>query len=184
MTSADAFREDLAWQAQRALDLGRALCACEGHHHWSYAVLRAAGVTSSVGAEEQELASVMAPLIREDAGVMIGGSADLGLLCFVGRCAAARRPRITVIDRCRAPLALIEEFAESRRIDCRTLHTDLLSLEGSEQWDVIFLHHTLEFFSAPLRGRVLDVIAASLAPGGNLVCVTMTGQKLAPARQG
>lgn len=183
MTSSGAFREDLAWQAQRALELGRALCACEGRHHWSYAVLRAAGITSSIGGEEPVLASLMTPLIDDRTRLMIGGSADLGLLCFVGRCAAERRPQITVIDRCRAPLVLIEEFAANRSIECRTLLTDLLALDGREQWDIIVLHHTPEFFTGRLRARFFDAIGASLAPGGRLVCVTMTGQKLTPEKQ-
>ncbi len=182
MTLPDAFREDLAWQAHRALELGRALCACDGRHHWSYAVLRAAGITSSIGSEEPVLTSLMTPLIGDGARVMIGGSADLGLLCFVGRCAAARRPEITVIDRCRAPLSLIEEFTASRRIECRTLLGDLLALDGREQWDIILLHHTPEFFTGPSRARFFDAIGASMAPGGRLVCVTMTGQKLAPEK--
>lgn len=182
MTSSDAFREDLAWQAHRALELGRALCACEGRHHWSYAVLRAAGITS-IGSEEPLMASLMTPLIGDHARVMIGGSADLGLLCFVGRCAAARNPRITVIDRCRAPLALIEEFTASRNIACRTLCANLLTLDGREQWDVIFLHHTAEFFDAPSRALFFERVSASLAPGGHLVCATMTAQRLAPEKQ-
>ena len=182
MTSSDAFREDLAWQAHRALELGRALCACEGRHHWSYAVLRAAGITS-IGSEESLMASLVTPLIGDHARVMIGGSADLGLLCFVGRCAAARQPHITVIDRCRAPLTLIEEFTALRGIACRTLCANLLALDGSEQFDFIFLHHTAEFFDAPSRARFFENIAASLAPGGSLICVTMTGQKLAPEKQ-
>jgi SAM-dependent methyltransferase len=183
MTSLDAFHEDLNWQAQRALQLGRELCTCKGRHHWSYAILRAAGTTSSIGSEEAVLAPLMAPFIGDQTRLMIGGSADLGLLCFVGRCAAPRRPQITVLDRCRAPLALIEEFAASRGIECRTLLADLLALDGREQWDVILLHHTPEFFSGRLRARFFDAIAHSLAPGGRLVCVTMTGRKLAPEKQ-
>ena len=129
------------------------------------------------------LTALMSPLIGDRARVMIGGSADLGLFCFVGRCAPARRPLITVIDKCRAPLTLIEEFAASRGIDCRTRHADLLTLDGREQWDVIFLHHTSEFFPAAVRARFFAAMAASLAPRGNLVCVTMTGHKLAHEQQ-
>jgi len=182
MTSTDAFHEDLQWQAQRALELGRTLCECEGRHHLSFAVLRATGMTS-IGPEEPLMAGVMTPLIGDHARVMIAGSADLGLLCFVGRCAAARHPDITVIDRCRAPLALIEEFAALRGIACRTRSADLLALDGREQWDVILVHHTAEFFDGPARARFFKTIAASLAPGGSLVCAAMTGQKLAREKQ-
>ena len=50
---------------------------------------------------------------------------------------------------------------------------------GISSW----LHHTAEFFDAPSRARFFENIAASLAPGGSLICVTMTGQKLAPEKQ-
>ena len=182
MTSIDAFREDLQWQAQRALELGRELCTCEGRHHRSYAVLRAAGVTSSIGSEEAVMAPLMTPLIGDRTRVMIGGSADPGLLCFVGRYGGAKQPLITVIDRCRAPLALIDEFAANRHIACRTCLADLLALNG-EQWDVILLHHTAEFFTGSARARFFDVIANALAPQGRLVCVTMSAQKLEPEKQ-
>jgi SAM-dependent methyltransferase len=183
MTALDAFREDLNWQAQRGLELGRELCACEARHHWSYAILRVAGSTSSIGSEEAVVGPLIAPIVRDETRLLIGGSADTGLLCFVGRCAAPRRPNITVIDRCKAPLALIDEFAANRGIKCRTRLADLLALDGHEQWDVILLHHTAEFFSGPSRTRFFDAIARSLAPGGRLVCVTMTGRKLAPEKQ-
>jgi len=183
MTSPDIFVEDLQWQAKRALELGRSLCSCPRRDHWSYALLRAAGITSSVSADEHVLAPLMLPFMGDRPRVMIGGSADLGLFCLVGRCTAARHPQITVIDKCRAPLALIEEFAASRGIECRALQADLLALDGRERWDVILLHNTLEFFVAPSRAQFFNAIATSLAPGGGLVCVAITGRKLAPERQ-
>ena len=151
MTSPDAFQEDLQWQAQRALELGRTLCECEGRHHWSFAALRTTGMTS-IGPEEPLMASVMTPLIGDRARVMIAGSADLGLLCFVGRYAAARDPQITVIDRCRAPLALIEEFTAQRESSAervaRTFWTWMETSSGMSSWPII-----LRNFSTALRAR-------------------------------
>lgn len=88
---------------------------------------------TSIGPEEPLMATVTTPLIGDRARVMIAGSADLGLLCFIGRCAAPRDPEIKVIDRCRAPLALIEEFAAQRGIACTTRRANLLDLDGREQ---------------------------------------------------
>ena len=183
MTPADRWSEDLLWQAHRGMQLGRTFCACEGRYHWSYGILRAAGVTSSLRVEEAMLASLMSPLIGDHARVMIGGSADPGLLCVVGRFSAARRPQITVVDRCRAPLALIEEFATSRMLDCRTLQADLLAFEDRGQWNTIFLHYTPDFVAAGSRRRFFDSLAASVAPGGTLVCVSMAGPKVPPERK-
>jgi SAM-dependent methyltransferase len=183
MTQAAPWSEDLLWQAQRGMELGRAFCTCEGRYHWSYGILRAAGVTSSLRIEEPMLASLMSPLIGHRARVMIGGSADPGLLCVVGRFSAAQQPRITIVDRCRAPLALIEEFAASRMLDSRTLQADLLGFEGRGQWDNILLHYTPDFVAAGSRPRFFDSLAASLAPGGTLVCVSMFGPKVPADRK-
>jgi len=183
MTPADPWNEDLLWQAHRGMELGRAHCTCEGRYHWSYGILRAAGVTSSLRMEEAMLASLMSPLIGDHARVMIGGSADPGLLCVVGRFSAARRPQITIVDRCRAPLALIEEFTASRTLDCRTLQADLLAFEGRGPWDNILLHYTADFVVAGSRLRFFNSLAASLAPGGTLVCVSMSGPKVPPERK-
>jgi hypothetical protein len=170
--------EDLLWQAQRGTELGRAFCKCQGRYHWTYGILRAAGVTSSLALEEAMLASIMSPLVGDRARVLIGGSADPGLLCVVGRLSGARHPEITVIDRCRAPLALIEEFARSRTLMCRTIHADLLAFDGRGQWDNILLHYTPDFVETASRARFFDALASSLAPGGTLICASMTGPKV------
>jgi hypothetical protein len=92
-------------------------------------------------------------------------------------------PAFTVIDRCKAPLALIGEFAALRDVECRTLNMDLLDLDGSEQWDQIVLHYTADFMSASARSRLFKSLADSLAPGGTLVCATMTGASIPLDRQ-
>jgi len=178
----EAWAEDLSWQAERGLALAREFCTCKGRYHWSYGFMRAAGVMSSLRLEEATLASLMGPLIGHGARVMIGGSADPGLLCVVGRFAEAKSPQITVVDRCNAPLALIAEFAASRNVSCRTLNADLLAIDGREQWDNILLHYTPDFVDTASRPRFFDALASSLAPKGTLVCSGMTGPKVPPDR--
>jgi hypothetical protein len=121
------------------------------------------------------LAAMMTPFLRDGARVMIGGSADPGVLCGIGRIYAPRMPVWTVIDKCKAPLAAIDDFSSAKGVACRTLNIDLLELDGSEQWDQIVLHYTPDFMEFDLRGRLFQSLAASLAPGGVLVCATMTG---------
>ena len=176
--------EDLAWQAQRCLELGSGLCICEGHYHTVWGALRIAGVNDTMKGETPHLTEMMAPFLRDGMRVMIGGAADPGVLCGIGRIFSPRIPAFTVIDKCKAPLALIGEFAASREIACRTLTMDLLDLDGSEQWDQIVLHYTADFMSAPVRSRLFGNLAASLAPGGTLVCATMTGASIPLDRQG
>ena len=172
----DLWSEDLAGQALRGQELGSALCACDGYYHTLWGSLRVAGVNNTMKGEASILAELMSPFLRDAKRVMIGGSADPGVLCGIGRIYAPRLPSFTVIDKCRAPLALIDEFASAKGVDCRTLHIDLVDLDGREQWDQIVLHYTADFMDAHLRARVFRSLAASLAPGGTLICGTMTGE--------
>jgi hypothetical protein len=174
----ERWNEDLLAQARRGLAIGHALCTCEGYYHLLWGSLRAAGVSNSLRAEEPLLASLIAPQIREDARVMIGGSADPGLLCALGRIYAPRRPAITIAERCRAPLELIREFTAAKGLSCRTLNCDLLDLDGGEQWDQVVLHYTSEFVETHLRNRLFRCIEQSLAPGGTLVCAAMTATRV------
>jgi hypothetical protein len=171
--------EDLLWQARRAFAVGHVLCTCEGRYHTLWGSLRAAEVANSLKAEEPLLASLIAPLIRDKARVMIGGAADPGVPCVVGRIYAPRRPSMTVIDRCPAPLEIIREFTAAKGLACRTMNLNLLDLDGAEQWDQIVLHYTSEFVETRLHDRFFESLAHSLAPGGTLVCAAMTGTRVA-----
>lgn len=175
----ETWSEDLPSQARRAITVGRELCRCEGAYHILWGSLRAADVGDRLRTEEPLLASLMSPFVREGARVMIGGSGDQGVFCTVGRIYAPLRPAITVIDRCKAPLELIREFATARKIPCRTLNLDLRDLDGSEQWDQIVLHYTPDFVTSAARARFFRSLALSLAPGGTLVCCAMTGTRIA-----
>ena len=171
----DPWSEDLAAQARRAQELGSALCACDGYYHTLWGSLRIAGVNNTMKGEASTFAELMSPFLRDDMRVMIGGSADPGVLCGIGRVYAPRMPSFTVIDKCRAPLLLIDEFASAKGVACGTRHIDLLDLDGTEQWDQIVLHYTADFMDEHLRSRLFRNLAQSLAPGGTLICATMTG---------
>jgi hypothetical protein len=178
MSAQDLWNEDLAWQAQRGFELGNTLCACDGFYHALWGSLRLAGLNNTMKGEAPILASLLAPYLRDNARVMIGGSADPGVLCGIGRIYSPHMPAFTVIDKCRAPLALIREFAAARGLACRSLKRDLLELDGSETWDQIVLHYTPDFIEPRLRGPLFRSLAASLAPGGILVCAAMTGASI------
>jgi SAM-dependent methyltransferase len=179
----DLWNEDLASQAERGRELGSRLCTCEGYYHTLWGSLRIAGVNNTMKGEAAALAELMAPFLRDDMRVMIGGSADPGVLCGIGRIYSPRIPVFTVIDKCPAPLALIHEFASAKGIACRALHANLLDLDGSEQWDQIVLHYTADFMDEHLRSRLFRNIARSLAPGGTLICATMTGASPPPEQR-
>jgi len=178
LSTQDLWTEDLAWQAQRGFELGSALCTCDGFYHTLWGSLRLAGLNNTMKGEAPVLASLLAPYLADNVRVMIGGSADPGVLCGIGRIYAPHLPILTVIEKCRAPLALIHEFAAARGLECRTLKRDLLELDGSELWDQIVLHYTPDFIDIRLRGALFRSLAASLTPGGILVCAGMTGAEI------
>ncbi len=181
--NSDPWSEDLLWQARHGLELGRVHCTCPGRYHWLYGAMRASGVVASLKSEQARLASLLAPLFVGRARIMIGGSADPGLFCAVGRISGSPLADITIVDRCAAPLALIGEFAQTKGLRCRTLQSDLLALDGREQWDLVFLHYTLNFVEPRLRGRFFETMASALAPGGVLVFAAMTGVPITQAQQ-
>jgi hypothetical protein len=170
--------EDLPSQARRALAVGRTLCACDGHYHALWGCLRAADVANSLKKEEPRLASLIAPFVRDGAKIMIGGSADTGVLCAIGRIYAPQMPSFAVIDRCSTPLQLIAEFSAANGIACRTLKFNLLDLDGKEQWDLIVLHYTPDFLEPRVHERLFRSVALSLAPGGALILAAMTGAQV------
>ena len=179
----DPWSEDLLWQARRGMALGPVYCACPGRYHWLYGAMRASGVVASLKSEETRLGSLLTPRLSGRSRIMIGGSADPGLFCAVGRISGSPAADITIVDRCAAPLALIREFAQTRGLRCRTLQSDLQALDGHEQWDLVFLHYTLNFVEPRLRGQFFETLAATLAPGGVLVCAAMTGEPITRDQQ-
>jgi hypothetical protein len=174
----ERWSEDLIWQAVRGTELGRKFCTCEGYYHCLWGPLRASGAMKGLSSEEQILSGVMTPFIRQDARVLIGGSADAGVLCSLGRIYGQVKAAFTVVDKCRSPLELIREFAAAKQVLCRTLNVDILEIDGRESWDQIVLHYTANFVDADHREKFLAGVARVLEPGGTLICAVKTGEKV------
>lgn len=169
--------EDLPWQARRSAELGGALCTCEGHYHSLWSTLRAVGIIRGVTTELPLLESVLAPHLSDETKFLIAGSADPGLFAAIGQISGSRSPAITILDKCQAPLQLIQEFAEQKGASCRTLHKDVLELDGSERWEKILLHYTMDFVELAQRKKFLERLLMSLEPAGKLICVAKTNQR-------
>ncbi len=182
-TTLERWSEDLPAQARRALAVGRTLCTCDGHYHTVWGTLRASGGSSGLKSDERLLASLIKPYVRDDARVMIAGAADPGVPCVIGRIYSPTMPVLTVVDRCRASLELVRQFAATKDFVCRTLNLNLLDLDGSEQWDHIVLHYTPDFVDRPLHGRLFQALARSLRPDGIIVCAAMTATSVIGERE-
>jgi hypothetical protein len=164
--------EDPRKLMDRAVAIALESCTCNHPFHVWWPILRAAGVFgANRGRDDEALSSVLRPLIADGARVLIAGSADTATLCTIGRISDPRKPDLTVLDCCPAPLRLIQEFATERAISCRTLHADLISYSEESRWDIVIAHYTVQFILREDRFSVLERLARSLVPGGTLICV-------------
>ena len=176
-SSQGKYVEDLPWQALRGVELGAAFCKCEGHYHSVWSTLRAVGIVRGLTSEVPLLETVLAPLLNNYTKFLIAGSADPGLFAAIGQISASRSPEVTIVDKCQAPLQLIQEFADAKGVSCRTLHMDILELDGSERWEKILLHYTMDFVDFAHRRKFFERLMLSLEPNGKLICVAKTNQK-------
>ncbi len=164
--------EDIRVIGERGAVLGRELCSCDYPYHALWGLLRVAGVTGSLRYEEDALAPLLAARIENGTRILIAGSADTGTLCAVGRASGRKQPEVMVVDRCPAPLALIDEFAAARATGTRTLCQNLLELDVEGAFDVALINYTLSYIPPYLRVELFQRLARALVPGGSLICAT------------
>ena len=168
-----AWEEDLPWLATRGVELGRELCTCSAFYHELWGPLRASGFIKGHNGGQLRLllASTISPLIKNQTRVLIAGSADTSIFNTVKRVSNKNIVDMTVVDRCKAPLRLTEEYVSMKGAACATLHSDIADLDGNEKWDLIILHYTSMFFNRLNRKRCFQRLSRSLAPGGILLCM-------------
>ena len=168
----EKWSEDVRALGERAARLGQSLCTCDYPYHALWGLLRESGVTGSLRYEEDALAPVLNAHIGNGTRILIAGSADTGTLCAVGRAAGDKKPEITVVDRCPAPLALIDEFISARKINAQTLCKNLLDLDLENAFDIVLINYTLSYIPPALRVELFQRLARALVPGGLLICAT------------
>jgi SAM-dependent methyltransferase len=175
--------EDLPGLASLAYRLSEQYCgACRDYHViWPY--LRAVGA-NGVGPEfcwprQPEIAAAAAMAAasgRDRVRWLATGSADAGVLALIDA-AMERLPGVpfeaTVVDRCRTPLGVCRAHADARGIAVDCIHGDLLQFRRDGGFDVVVMHHVLNFFSEADRPVFLANAARWLAPGGRL-CIFLT----------
>ena len=182
LASQDVWFEDLRSDVEARIQLGRQLCNCEYPYHVLWPILRAAEITGSLRyREDASLALALKPMVKDGTRILIAGSADAGTLGVVGRIVSPCKPVFTVMDRCKAPLALIDNFAKSRGLDCQTVQGDLTLLNAQKRWDLIVVNYTLQFLSRNDRLNALKRLAMALVEGGTLVCVVKTAEPISHA---
>lgn len=178
-SNVDFWTEDLAWQAVRGQALGRQFCTCDDHYHLFWSALRAAGFVGSMKKEEGALAEVLSPLITNQSRILIAAAADPASLCTVMRIAGTRTPHVAVLDKCAAPLKLIDEMCARKNVPSHTIHSDVLETQEYGKWDIILMHYVTGFIMPESRARFYAQLAALLSPNGIIVC---TYKKTPPAK--
>lgn len=175
--------EDVRAIGERGAALGRELCSCEYPYHALWGLLRVAGVTGSLRYEEDALAPVLAAHIDNGTRILIAGSADTGTLCAVGRASGRRQPEVTVVDRCPAPLALIDEFAAAHATGTQTSCQNLLELDVEKSFDIVLINYTLSYIPPNRRVELFQRLASALVPGGSLICATKLLSAVKPGNE-
>ena len=162
--------EPLRELAAEAYELARRRCGpcCNSHALWSYIRLSRA----SIGAEREgsALEPVLAELLTsEQPVILIAGTQDTGLLALVARAASKRDANIIVLDRCDTPLEMCRRLSTRWGLPISTIHQDLRDFDIRDRFDLVLLHHTLQFVPTEDRSKVLLNLARALRRGGRLV---------------
>ena len=169
--------DDLDAQAREGWRLGALHCTCDGYHQlWS--LLRQAGVVGGTRLDAPILSPLLGELLADGADVLIAGAADGAQLELLAAAAAGRRLRVTVADRCAAPLQLITQLAPLPGVSVETLQADLSWIRRTGAWDLILSHSMLPFVAPEARPGLLRSLHAALRPQGRLVLVVRTSAGL------
>jgi len=175
------FEEDLPAMAAQAYALSDRLCEhCRNFHAlWPYRRLARMCSAASSGSPviERTIGALLAAGGRR---VLVAAAADSGLLATVARAGAGLEPDITVVDRCETPLELNRQFAAQWSLRLQTQRLELAELDLAG-FDLIYANELIQYFP---RGRRVDMLARmrrALRPGGHLVCVFHTGDRITGA---
>lgn len=175
--------ENLPSLARLAYDLAARHCgACRDYHvMWPY--LRSLGLQGGGPDhrfEEQRAAYAVAAGDGESTRWLIAGSADAGQLALVQAVADLRSERrfgITIVDRCPTPLGVARHHAQACGIDIETVQDDLMTFERPGGFDVVSMHHVVDFFPEEHRAPFMRHAATWLALGGRILLAVNFGPR-------
>jgi hypothetical protein len=178
----DLCGEDIAYNAQRAVELAPRLCVRCEDFHMAHALRRASGPASGILLDRAKMIELVGRVIAGHGGgpvdILVAGAADTGLLALCAHAAfmagpdTFRRARFTVLDLCETPLELCRDYARRHGLALRAEAVDLMETTQTYATDV-FLHHSLFNFVPPdVRVRVLRKFGQWLTPGGRIVFST------------
>jgi len=169
MSRSNTYSEPLPELAVETFELAARQCGgCRNTHAlWPYIRLSRA----SIGAEREgsALEALLAELLPEQPEILIAGAADTSLLALVARAASKRDANIMVLDRCDTPLEMCRRLSTRWGLPISTNHQDLRDVDIRDRFDLVLLHHTLQFVPTEDRSKVLLNLARALRRSGRLV---------------
>ena len=179
MSNQIAFQEDLPRLAADNFEIANRTCRSCGHMHALWPYIRLA--RASIGAEgaSSPLDPLLAGLVSEGRrNILIAGSQDTGLLALIARACGAADPDIVILDRCPTPLESCRRLARSWSLQIATMHEDLMNLDMRDRFDMILVHHTLQYIPIDRRVDVLARLRQALRPAGRLVLLLNTSSRI------
>ena len=102
--------------------------------------------------------------------LLVAGAADTGLMALMLQ-AAEPGTRVTVIDRCRTPLALVDELAARLGAPVETQLATLQDFERPGGYDLVFGHSVFGHIRHPDQPPAMRNLFRCLRPGGRLLLV-------------
>lgn len=185
---AAAMDEDLPAMAAHAYELALRHCRSCANYHIYWAARRAAGVIGGADEGRRDYVAILQRQFSSGAGdILIAGAADTGILSAAAHGALAAGAldsvKFLVVDRCRTPLLLCEDFGIRRGIVIETARADLTAYKTNRRFDLVLLHSTLAF--CPTNGRVAMMrrLADWLSPRGRIILSGNVGQPSDPSAE-
>jgi len=179
--------EDLLGEARDVHAIAAVHCAAPGQadcgwYHASLPTLRLLGVFDSPGCDDDFLLPAFeAEFARGATRVLVSGCADAAMLARVVACLpAGAAVEIVVLDRCRTPLELCRNYADSHGFAIEVVRRDILEYEAAP-FDLICTHSFLSFFDAAGRDELARTWWRLLRPGGCVVTAQRVRVGASPA---
>lgn len=176
-------KENLPSLARLAYRLSAQHCTTCRDYHVMWPYLRSLGLQGG-GPEhrfaEQRATFAAAAGDRDTVRWLIAGTADAGQLALVESVASLRaevRHSIAIVDRCATPLGVARAHAETSGLDLETVRADLMAFDRQGAFDVVSMHHVIDFFAPEVRASFLRRAATWLAPKGHVLITLNFGPK-------
>ena len=156
-------------ESEKFLQICNQHCTCTDGWHFVWAALKASKQRRSIYYQQPLLAELLSPAASNINKILIAGAADSGLLMILHSIFGSKVD-YTVFDICNAPLEQMKEFAQQHGISLRTQSASLTGWNSDQQYDLIFVHNTLNFLPVEAMADVLLKFASHLTEDGRLAC--------------